>query len=468
MLNAIAATSNMLPLHYQNKKKKMSTSKSNICEHPLVIVRHDIRTIVMSAVELHFGSHVSSIVDLTPSVKSDIVYNYDARFFSPIRRGVNTDNINDYYAVMPDGECICMYQVVPCGKCALCRNKKSNEWSCRCSCETLYSTSVPLFVTLTLNNEYLTDKVDKSVIQKFFKRLRIDLDRNYDYVNPLRYVCVGEYGSRTNRPHYHAIIWNAPVFDMRKLLSIIENNWQQGFVYLKPCDTGAVSYVLKYLRKSDGNEKFGFFLASRGGKRKTGGIGYQYAKDYSDFYRSNPQQMSIELTEKYTGKQLSFCIPQYYTNKFYPSRSALVSLDYRVSFRLASVMMHHYLYLSDIYKLANHTFVEQLRADLRLLSDMGLCNYTEYITASTKHYLDTKNLDYVADLVSDLTILSDVIHTFVNNFDFEQFISLLDIRTNHKKYLEEYIFDKEDTATVSEKLMKLKKISNHYAAIEIF
>ena len=43
--------------------------------------------------------------------------------------------------------------------------------------------------------------------QNFFKRLRITLQRNYDYTTHFKYYCTTEYGPTTFRPHAHILIF---------------------------------------------------------------------------------------------------------------------------------------------------------------------------------------------------------------------------------------------------------------------
>ena len=57
-----------------------------------------------------------------------------------------------------------------------------------------FSESIPLFLTLTYNNENLPKHgVFKEEIQLFLKRLRISLDRLH-YKHNLRYFACAEYG----------------------------------------------------------------------------------------------------------------------------------------------------------------------------------------------------------------------------------------------------------------------------------
>lgn len=136
---------------------------------------------------------------------------------------------------------------VPCGKCPICVKRKINAWKFRLSKEAEVHTSA-FFVTLTYNedNVPLTTSGYKTLrkrdIQLFMKRLRKKQAKVTDV--KIRYYLVGEYGSKTFRPHYHAIIFG--VIDH----SYIEDCWQNGFTYAPPLngDKG-VGYVLKYISK---------------------------------------------------------------------------------------------------------------------------------------------------------------------------------------------------------------------------
>lgn len=46
--------------------------------------------------------------------------------------------------------------------------------------------------------------------QNFFKRLRIILDRNYDFKEHFSYFCTCELGGHTFRPHFHALLFIRP------------------------------------------------------------------------------------------------------------------------------------------------------------------------------------------------------------------------------------------------------------------
>lgn len=190
-------------------------------------------------------------------------------FYSPERYNFKS------YESFPDDNKI----LIPCGQCISCRLKYSRDWATRCVLESLqYDHNY--FVTLTYNPESLpvsesfyvdkdtgefTDGIfsaslDKSVIQKFMK----DLRRYYSYhfnIDNIRFFACGEYGSKNLRPHYHLILFNCPIPDLKFECSnfqgdsyysseIFNKLWHyQGFVTIGDCNYSTCSYVARYMLK---------------------------------------------------------------------------------------------------------------------------------------------------------------------------------------------------------------------------
>lgn len=138
---------------------------------------------------------------------------------------------------------------VRCGSCEGCIKSRINDWAFRLEQEAKIASSV-FFVTLTYSPEYVPltaaglPTLSKRDVQLFMKRLR-KLQENAK----LRYFAVGEYGSRTYRPHYHLILFNV---EQRKQ---IFNAWSKencvlGGVHIgHSISDGAVPYTLKYMYK---------------------------------------------------------------------------------------------------------------------------------------------------------------------------------------------------------------------------
>lgn len=152
---------------------------------------------------------------------------------------------------------------VPCGKCLACRIKKRKEWSLRMLHELNYHDQNS-FVTLTYRDEELpaNKSLIKSDLQKFFKRLRKNLDQN-----KIKYFACGEYGEESrliylygrpyktqgDRPHYHAIIFGLGIREDDR--SIVERSWTLGDVHFGLAEPDSINYVAGYIDKKYSGDK---------------------------------------------------------------------------------------------------------------------------------------------------------------------------------------------------------------------
>lgn len=147
---------------------------------------------------------------------------------------------------------------VPCGKCPTCLQSRSNSWLVRLIEEDKIAQTA-YFVTLTYTEDTvpISDArlrtLQKSDFQNFVKRLRkissriLETRNGINCVGSIRYYCAGEYGEKFQRPHYHAIIFNATEANIRRA-------WQLsletiGDVDVVPNSDAAMAYTLKYLHK---------------------------------------------------------------------------------------------------------------------------------------------------------------------------------------------------------------------------
>lgn len=154
------------------------------------------------------------------------------------------------------------YIPVPCGKCPECRAANKRRWVGRCVAEMEVS-KYSYFLTLTFDNNHIRD-VSKRDIQLFIKRLRKFL--------PCRYLAVGEYGSLSNRPHYHLIIFsNESIDDLEPFKrsnfplyksAMISKLWPFGFSSVAKASPSTAAYTVGYLIKSE--KKTAFKLQSQG------------------------------------------------------------------------------------------------------------------------------------------------------------------------------------------------------------
>ena len=99
------------------------------------------------------------------------------------------------------------YINIPCGKCDGCRLDYARQWADRCMLEAKYHDKNS-FITLTYNDDNIPVAENgnytlvKKDFQDFMKRLRESIGDV-----KIRYYACGEYGSKSLRPHYHAIIF---------------------------------------------------------------------------------------------------------------------------------------------------------------------------------------------------------------------------------------------------------------------
>ena len=148
-----------------------------------------------------------------------------------------------------------------CGHCMACRINYKRMWSLRLIYE-LSTNNSASFVTLTYKEEFLPQNstLVKKDLQDFFKRLRINLKREYHEFTPkIKYYACGEYGDDKQRPHYHAIIYGLDNYN-DKHRDILRKSWnycepwffdkdrgrKSGMQEVTPDD---IQYVCGYIQK---------------------------------------------------------------------------------------------------------------------------------------------------------------------------------------------------------------------------
>lgn len=187
--------------------------------------------------------------------------------------------------------------LVPCGKCRACRIARAREWATRIVHESEYHQK-SVFITLTYNEENLPTSLslDKTHLQKFFKRLRKGLEADG---TKIKYYACGEYGENYGRPHYHAIIFGLGIdFEF-------EWYWKYGFIKTGTVTYESARYVADYIGKAlngpladevyKGKER-PFQLFSKG-------LGKQFALD-------NAERIQRDLNLTIYGKDVG--LPRYY------------------------------------------------------------------------------------------------------------------------------------------------------------
>lgn len=209
-------------------------------------------------------------------------------------------------------------RMLPCGKCVMCKRSKALDWSIRLKDELTANNGRAAFITLTYNDLYLPlhvkDKVTPVLLERdmqlFFKRLR----KRYADTKIKYYYC-GEYGTRTNRPHYHVILFGVNLKDLdiyvlrikdKKEIygsRVLDELWPKGEVQVGTVTPRSISYVTGYVMDK--------ILDKRQHKvrpynRSSQGIGLSMALKRADQLRRN-KYINID------GKQVT--IPRYYLRK---------------------------------------------------------------------------------------------------------------------------------------------------------
>lgn len=198
---------------------------------------------------------------------------------------------------------------VPCGRCHACLSNKRNEWTFRLLQE-LKSSSSCYFLTFTYSNENLTfiddfPQLVKRDVQLFLKRLRQEQKKVSD--DSIRYYIVGEYGTRTKRPHYHAIMFNL----FPALLDKITEIWALGSVHQGIGQIASIHYTTKYViqkpkeKEDDRVIQKPFALISN-----KPGIGAGYMRTHGQWHKDNE-----DPTTKVNG--VIGRLPRYYREKLF-------------------------------------------------------------------------------------------------------------------------------------------------------
>jgi len=279
-------------------------------------------------------------------------------------------------------------QFIPCGKCEGCRKRMVSAWSVRLLWENKQSTSSH-FITLTYDNQQMPisrngySTLRKRDVQLFFKRLR----KAHSCVGSgaakaIKYFCVGEYGGKIGRPHYHIILFNA---DIRKLHAswssgkrifnkVARKRWSygtirgskgelyklvkkevrrsNGLIHYGDSEKGvcgaSVGYCLKYiLEPKDFSAAPMDYDAEKEFRVMSKGLGMSYlnAKNMRWHHESvDRMYMEIEL-----GKKIG--MPRYYKERIY-NKEEKVLVKERATHRMVDRIFQDlvYLYKEDVIK----------------------------------------------------------------------------------------------------------------------
>lgn len=148
---------------------------------------------------------------------------------------------------------------VRCGHCVNCLAKNQQEWVFRMLLESEVSETT-YFVTLTYSDEKLPagKALVKNHPRRFVKSIRQKLNRlsdEFGFDRPdVRYYLCGEYGKKTNRPHYHLMLFGLPLHNLIEVHNFLRELWPYGFIQVALPELKRFHYIAKYITKLDPRE----------------------------------------------------------------------------------------------------------------------------------------------------------------------------------------------------------------------
>lgn len=233
---------------------------------------------------------------------------------------------------------------LPCGNCIGCRLEYSRQWANRCMLELDYHDS-SYFATFTYNDEHVPrsyypdpetgEAIPALTLRKRDWQLLMKRIRRRFPNDKLRFYMAGEYGDKTFRPHFHAILFGLHLNDLVPYKTVREGGqfytyynsdslqscWRDsngvdiGFVVVGSVTWESCAYVARYvMKKLKGkgsvfyrlhNIEPEFVLMSR-----RPGIGRQYYEDHPDIYK----YQKINISTSKGGR--SFRPPRYFDKLF--------------------------------------------------------------------------------------------------------------------------------------------------------
>ena len=228
---------------------------------------------------------------------------------------------------------------VPCGKCGACRQRRRYEWAFRLQQE-LKDSENAHFITLTYADEIIPQHIDlttgevktvlrKKDLQDFIKRLRENQYRKTGQ-RRFRYYAVGEYGTNTDRAHFHLIGFNIDRNTCNKIPSL----WGYGHCHIGQVTDASILYVAKYhvnrnmdknqdnpgvniykefnkdLKKWEDIEELGERTKEFATMSKRPAIGYGYINRNQTWHRENMNNYIVHNGYKKA-------LPRYYKDKLF-------------------------------------------------------------------------------------------------------------------------------------------------------
>lgn len=231
---------------------------------------------------------------------------------------------------------------VPCGQCLECRLKRSRDWAVR-SVHESSDYEANSFLTLTFSPESMDELCPKAIWQDPFnlfspesqqkpveesysilrEHMQLFVKRLRDRLSPhrIRVMYCGEYGGKTMRPHYHAIIFNYDFPDRSYYRTIdgykyynsalLSDVWPYGHALLSDFSFNTAAYVGRYVVEKVGGKHSDSHYKGRvpefNGVSRAPGLGaFWFERNWRDLY---PRDECVVRVDK---KVMILKPPRYY------------------------------------------------------------------------------------------------------------------------------------------------------------
>lgn len=151
---------------------------------------------------------------------------------------------------------------VKCGWCKPCTINARRILTNRILCESV-DHAQSSFLTLTVDDDHMPSdgSLNKTDYVLFLKSLRENLARTRGV--RLRFYVVGEYGEKTQRPHYHMALFGFPSCPVRnarviggrfvpcrcEVCSYLSRFWDHGNIFLGDLEADSAQYMAQYVTK---------------------------------------------------------------------------------------------------------------------------------------------------------------------------------------------------------------------------
>lgn len=316
--------------------------------------------------------------------------------FSPlhaISKGLNSNGKKNIYFPKTQFEYDNLSKIfepieIPCGKCVGCRLANSRMWANRCLIESKeYSNNY--FVTLTYSDDNLTfvkslnaqtgevqkrPTLVKKDMQKFMKDLRRYMSYHFGIDN-IRFFGCGEYGTKKSRPHFHMILFNCPLNDLKYFFTnkagdkiyrseIIEKVWNKGLCSVGEVTWNSIAYTARYVMKKQKGKTSGFVL------NEESDLTYGLVPEFMNCSRSPGIARKFFEDNKH---------------EIYQTDEIILSDGKRKVLKIKPPK-----YYDDLYDLENHAVIESIKKSRKELAEYNLALQLERTDLSKEEYLALK------------------------------------------------------------------------------